>query len=300
MITNRNMNTTLFELKRKKLLEVFRQLLVYLEKYDLRYYMAYGSAIGAVRHHGLIPWDDDIDIYMPINDYNKFISLRNTFIKDGYKIIAPGDGDYYLPFAKFYDSNTTIWEFRHFKSVFGIYIDIFPLYFFNEDKSYIKSIIAQNSQLWKTYQNTLFDYSYRFVIDMLKGHHYNSLLNYPKNAIRKKMTNQEEARNHYLDFIKSLPCLEKGRYCANLDVSPICEGGWFSSETTMSFEGIPVKLPNGYDKYLTLKYGDYMTPPPESQRIPNETHAVYYLNLKEGLNIGESRGRIAEGERMVY
>ena len=69
---------------------------------------------------------------------------------------------------------------------------------------------------------------------------------------------------------------------------------WFKDYTLMPFEGLQVKVQNGYDEYLKLLYGDYMTPPPVEQRVIN--HKRYYINLEEGLTIDEVRERIKQGE----
>lgn len=95
---------------KNKLNEVFQFTIDFLNSYNLNWCVAYGTAIGAVRHHGIIPWDDDIDIFMPREDYNKFMSLRGELYDTHYRIIAMGDDNYWLPFAKLFDSNTTIWE----------------------------------------------------------------------------------------------------------------------------------------------------------------------------------------------
>ena len=75
------------------------------EKYNLRYYLAYGTLLGAVRHKGFIPWDDDIDIHMPREDYGKFIELEHNNPDSKYRILSPKyNKDYYYSFAKMIDN----------------------------------------------------------------------------------------------------------------------------------------------------------------------------------------------------
>ena len=111
-----------------KLLNIFHWFHQFCEDNHLRYYMLGGTMLGAARHQGFIPWDDDIDVGMPTQDYLRLIALlkNNT---SGYLLESPaeaGDGFWY-PFAKLYDTSTTLVENTACQIKRGIYIDIFPL-----------------------------------------------------------------------------------------------------------------------------------------------------------------------------
>ena len=111
-----------------KLLEMFAWLSDFLDKNGLRYYAINGTFLGAVRHKGFIPWDDDIDIALPRCDYQKLIELL-SFQKGKYVIEYP-DGrtiDYPYNIAKVYDTSTTMIESLLMEVVRGVYIDVFPL-----------------------------------------------------------------------------------------------------------------------------------------------------------------------------
>lgn len=99
------------------------------EKHNLRYYLWAGTMLGAVRHKGFIPWDDDIDIAMPRKDYEALIAHAKEWLPVPYEIVSyETDRDNYpLPFAKLQDASTTLIERSHLSYLGGVYIDIFPL-----------------------------------------------------------------------------------------------------------------------------------------------------------------------------
>ena len=96
------------------------------EENNLRYYLGGGTLLGAVRHKGFIPWDDDIDVMMPRPDFQKLLSL--SINNENYNIIKPGTAGYYYNFAKLVDTRTILEE-KGIKRIdgLGVYIDIFPL-----------------------------------------------------------------------------------------------------------------------------------------------------------------------------
>ena len=112
----------------QKLLDVFKRTIQFLEANNIKWWAAYGTLIGAVRHKGLIPWDDDVDIWVPREDYDRLVTLGHltSFYNLELKSIET-HSDYYLGFAKLCDTNSTMWEHRVIPDVFGIYIDIFPI-----------------------------------------------------------------------------------------------------------------------------------------------------------------------------
>ena len=85
----------------KALLEVYKAFASFCERNDISFFAAYGTMIGAIRHHGFIPWDDDIDVFMKRDEYDKFVALRNTLEGTSYKISVYLDGQSPYPFAKF-------------------------------------------------------------------------------------------------------------------------------------------------------------------------------------------------------
>ena len=92
------------------LLKTMKAFIAFCKEHDIEYMAAYGTILGTIRHKGLIPWDDDIDVFMTRENYEKFLQFKKDVFKTGYEIIDKNDKGYYLPFAKFCDANSTIWE----------------------------------------------------------------------------------------------------------------------------------------------------------------------------------------------
>ena len=110
---------------RKIQLDLLQKTADFCESNGLRYFLCGGTLIGAVRHKGYIPWDDDIDIAMPRSDYEKFISIFNR-PQNYYQVMSfETNPDYAYAFAKVYDNRTILKEL-HYKGTIGAYIDVFP------------------------------------------------------------------------------------------------------------------------------------------------------------------------------
>ena len=98
------------------------------QEHNLRYYLIAGTMLGAVRHKGFIPWDDDIDVGMPRKDYDQLMAHASEWMPEPYEVVAfETDATYPFPFAKMQDAGTTLIERMHLKYLGGVYIDIFPL-----------------------------------------------------------------------------------------------------------------------------------------------------------------------------
>lgn len=122
-------NETLQELK-NTMLEIMIDFDSFCKVHDLSYFLIGGTLLGAVRHKGFIPWDDDLDVVMPRDDYERFIALFSFEDKDKYFVQSiETDKNYWLPFAKLRKNNTLYDDLptRYVKSHRGIFIDIFPL-----------------------------------------------------------------------------------------------------------------------------------------------------------------------------
>ena len=110
-------------------LDLLSQFIKLCNKYNLRYWVGFGTLLGAVRHKGFIPWDDDMDVWMPREDYDNLLKYGNSDLRDPYFLQTTlNDDDYYCSFARLRNSNTTgILVSHRNRCNNGIYMDIYPL-----------------------------------------------------------------------------------------------------------------------------------------------------------------------------
>lgn len=233
----------------------------------LKYFLVGGSCLGAVRHKGFIPWDDDIDVALPRPDYDKFIEVAQQYLPDNlflqnYKT----EPDYRLDFAKIRNSDTTFIESENRDLCVnkGIYIDVFPIDGMptkTSDKKLLKlhKFIAKkylsrnNCRTTQSKLKWLLKKSTIWVFCLL-------------NKFQKPQKVLEKLEKHYKKFTYS-----------NCDYV-VCHGGaWGDKEICpkeqygkgkeMLFENERVIVPEKTDEYLTHKYGDYMKFPPKEKQI---------------------------------
>lgn len=141
-------------------MEILDEIVRICDKHNLRYCLIGGTLLGAIRHKGFIPWDDDLDIAMPRKDYKKFINLCHTELNNHYYLHNEvSDKDYWLPFIKIRKNNTAFCESLLTEVSLaheGIWVDIFPLDYAKKENSFIKSIrtsIIKNLKYLISYKN---------------------------------------------------------------------------------------------------------------------------------------------------
>lgn len=259
-----------------KLLETFLFTKDFLSKHDMTYVGCGGTVLGAVRHQGFIPWDDDIDIYMPRSDYERLLTMGDELRPLGYDIISVADKGYYMPFAKISDRNSTIWEFEHLPLIMGVYIDIFPLDEFNEPDEAITARQYRSHFYFDKYINALSHYTLGSLFQcLLRGNIHGAGLRI-LNLWRKR--NPQRYLQAFLDFERTYAGGSGEKcVCVTQWEGRIFQTQWFHDVIELPFESTTVAVPRDYDAYLTLLYGDYMTLPPEEKRV---SHPHYFTDLQ--------------------
>lgn len=273
-----------------KILEVFKGFIEICEEHNLQYFCHGGTAIGVIRHQGFIPWDDDIDVLMPRPDYERFLTLFPKLEQDKYDLIVPGkDVSYYLPFTKMCDKNTTLLEFEHIPCVFGAFIDIFPLdgaasNFGERERDWLcfrreanKLMIIPKSR--KSNIKWFFDRLFKFQLRTAWNEIYcafdkASIYTKVHKTLRELMTKHAYSEAEYI-----------GSYGSQFGVKAFWPKEWFAGYQILFFEGLQVRIPNGYDYVLTQVYGDYMKLPTIEKRVTH--HNLAYLNLEKRMNVNE-------------
>ena len=232
------------------------------EKNKLTYYLTYGTMIGAVRHHGFIPWDDDIDVMMPYTDYVKFVEVCKTDLSDDFFLQSTEEcPEACITFNKLRMNGTTfIRKDMPTKDIhYGINIDIYPIYNVADDrlgwkKQYACTLLYMLLQVGEVPKNhgKLMRFGGKLVLKILQGNIRERIKNYC-HAQMAKYENQKTAYKSLL-FGNAETCRQW--YDAKL----------FETKIEVQFEDDKFYIPSGYDSMLKTVYGDYMTLPPEEER----------------------------------
>ncbi len=258
-------------------LDILKDVHNYCIAHDIKYTLFGGTMIGAIRHKGFIPWDDDIDVAMPRPDYERFI---NEYVSErGYELICEEKGNSLLAFARIVDKERTIvkaslpWT----NQTTGVCIDVFPLDGAPDDKDEAKRYISSLRRYW-TYAK-LSRVALRHLSD------YKSVKTKMNILVRKILFRNPICRNInwtrlYSDKCKQIP-YGSTRHFANVSfmeygMKEYQETADFETTVLVDFEDEKFCVCNGYDHLMRVKYGDYMQLPPEKDRIYKHGGSKYY------------------------
>lgn len=252
-------------------LELLKEFIAICDKLGLRYYVLGGTMLGAVRHNGFIPWDDDIDVGMMREDYEIFLKEAQALLPSNLFLQSHNtEPGFYWNAAKIRNSNTTFIEgpVRNHKINQGIYIDIFPLDYYPVTKvsqkwlifkAKIAAIRVANECVWEQ-----------------RGNPIKRLLKRLANVIYPSLFSAVDAREKMFKTVP--PSNMIANYSGQWGLREVVPAQWYGEGCILIFEGIAVRAPQEYDKWLTQVYGDYMKLPPKEKRISH--HNSYVIDMK--------------------
>lgn len=238
-----------------------------LDKLGLKYCLIGGTLLGAVRHKGFIPWDDDIDIGMPREDYDKFAIIAKDHLSKGlFYQDKDSDVNYPYNFAKIRKDNTLFIQ-KPLKGIdmhHGVYIDIFPLDYSSNNRKkqarHIKKVILLNFiSISKTLSKSEKNQSFAKKLEVL----ILRIMQLLGGKMVLKMLNKNMRAYTNTEYMGNLIGLKRTKELMQIDIFTDENGDYGE----IDFEGVKFKAPIKVDEYLTQIYGDYMQLPPENQRV---------------------------------
>ena len=266
---------TLDEIKAREL-KILKEIHAICEQQKIEYSLAGGTLLGAIRHGGFIPWDDDIDIFLTRPNYDKLIDYCRNHETEFKLLSSETDDRYGYLFAKAMDMDTVlIEEYGNSHNIeMGVFVDIFPVDGLGDD--YKKAIKAFNStrfkrellvaRNWKKFfKSKTHSWVYepvRFVFFALSRFTSEKKI---IASIQKKIRKNSFEKSNYVGCI-----------CGSYRDKEILQSGVFNEYIEINFEDTKFMIIKEYNQYLANIYGDYMKLPPEEKRMTHHTFKAYH------------------------
>lgn len=260
----------------KEIQEISLNILKYIDKIckenDIKYSLDGGTLLGAIRHKGFIPWDDDIDIMMTRENYNKFLEVMDKQKNKQFKCLHFSDSclNYFYRYAKVVDLTTSLIEDNYIQNKdMGIFVDIFPFDVINLEN------LDATLKTTNKYSNYL---SIAGCKKLIKS---NSKIKHFIKCILKpffKMMGCKHWLSKYEKTIKKMDYDSYDHLIAYAGIKPqktILPKSYFDNIIEVEFERLKFPAIKEYDIYLTNLYGDYMIPPPKEKQVSHHSIKIY-------------------------
>ena len=234
------------------------------ERHNLVYYADGGTLLGAVRHSGFIPWDDDLDISMMREDYDKFIAYAQQELPDGFFLQTPEtEEDYFYGHAKIRKNNTTairyIQYIEKYKHHQGVFIDIFPL------DNVPDVFLIRKTHKWLSIKIMQIIYYAKYYYRQNK-HSLITKIKHMISVIALPTNNSVRRLFKIYEWWYKLPNRKKTKMVGTtstyyfLEQTNTWNRSWFGKPVSVKFEDTLIGIPCEFDKVLTKTFGDYHTP----------------------------------------
>lgn len=241
------------------LLEILKDVDAFCTANNIRYSMAYGTLLGAVRHKGFIPWDDDIDLLMPRPDFERFVATYGKEPGSRYQVLyntRTDDVDFVNFFAKVQDTRTTSKEGNKARYRFGLNLDIFPV------DGKISGTEKQRFDAEKHLCHITHRIRLRYkplgaspILAVMQAHLHSPEYWFHKSEDLMKQYPFEES-----EYVGAVGCFFNG-------TAEVFKREVFENYTELEFEGCRFKAISEWDLFLRQQFDDYMQLPPENKRI---------------------------------
>ena len=246
-----------------ELLSMLKTARPWLNEHGIRYSLSDGSLLGAVRHKGFVPWDDDLDIYMPRPDYEKWLELADEFkAATGFGIKTCRDGSYHYPFSKMTNPAIRAQEVSVEGSYEGyLWIDVFPVDGVPDDEGEYEKLVS-----WRWFREKLIN------LALTKGskNKFKAAFKVVAQPVFRRLVNPVKLANKIDERCKTTPFETAERvacpvYGCTFKGKSIPREG-FEKAVMLPFGDTEQPCMSCWDEYLTKSYGDYMRLPPEEKR----------------------------------
>lgn len=237
---------------------------------SIEYSIGYGTLLGAIRHKGFIPWDDDIDVIMLREEYEKFVDCRHQ-LQDQHQFISVStDPKFTAPLAKIYNNRTILHEFNHQDHIIiGVYIDLFVFDYVSNNSiaKNMRYLLAYSIQkFWEliTYQPRTKIRLERWLQKKAIKYGFGRRASLFINEFNKRTKQSKEVSNLMYNI-----------YGYKRDTFPVIE---LRNLKKITFENLEFSAFCNHSLFLHKWYGDFMTLPSEENRVSNHSYTVYHCN----------------------